>query len=49
MAKRTTWATTYDPEIIPFLDAAVPSAFARDSKSGKFVEVDAPPDPVPDR
>jgi hypothetical protein len=32
----------YDPEIIPFLDAAVPSAFARDGETGKFVEVEAP-------
>jgi hypothetical protein len=27
----------YDPEIIPFLDAPFNSAFARDSKTGKFV------------
>ena len=32
----------YDPEIIPFLDAEVPSAFARDAETGKLVEVEAP-------
>jgi hypothetical protein len=32
----------YDPEIIPFLDAPVPSAFARDGDTGELVEVDAP-------
>lgn len=38
----------YDPEIIPFLDAAVPSAFARDPETGKFVEVEAPSGDEPD-
>jgi hypothetical protein len=28
----------YDPEIIPFLEAPVGSAFERDAGSGKFVE-----------
>jgi hypothetical protein len=32
----------YDPEIVPFLDAPVPSAFARDDETGELVEVDAP-------
>jgi hypothetical protein len=32
----------YDPEIIPFLDAPLPSAFARDSDTGTFSEVEAP-------
>jgi hypothetical protein len=30
----------YDPEIIPFLDAPVGSAFERDPASGRFVAVD---------
>lgn len=38
----------YDPEIIPFLDAPVPSAFARDGDTGKLVEVDAPSGEEPD-
>jgi hypothetical protein len=29
----------YDPEIIPFLDAPIGSAFERDTHTGKFVEV----------
>jgi hypothetical protein len=28
----------YDPEIIPLLDSAFGSAFARDARSGRFVE-----------
>jgi hypothetical protein len=38
----------YDPEIIPLLDAAVPSAFARDPETGKLVEVEAPSGEEPD-
>ena len=38
----------YDPEIIPFLDAPIPSAFARDSETGEFVEVEAPSGEEPD-
>lgn len=38
----------YDPEIIPFLDADVPSAFARDAETGKLVEVEAPTGEDPD-
>jgi hypothetical protein len=30
----------YDPEIIPFLDAPLGSAFERDRRSGKFVKVE---------
>lgn len=30
----------YDPDIIPFLDSPVGSAFERESGSGKFVEVE---------
>lgn len=29
----------YDPDIIPFLDAPVGSAFERESGTGRFVEV----------
>lgn len=37
--------SNYDPEIIPFLDAAIGSAFERDSRSGRFVETEYdPPD-----
>jgi hypothetical protein len=32
----------YDPEIVPFLDAPIGSAFERESESGRFVEVDPP-------
>ncbi len=28
----------YDPDVIPFLDAPPPVAFARDPKTGRFVE-----------
>lgn len=38
----------YDPEIIPFLDAAAPSAFARDDETGQLVEVEAPSGEEPD-
>ena len=34
----------YDRDVIPFLDAPVGSAFARDRRSGKFVEVEDEPD-----
>jgi hypothetical protein len=30
----------YDPDIIPLLDAPVNTAYQRDSKTGKFVEVE---------
>ncbi len=30
----------YDPEIIPFLDAPIGSAFERDEDSNEFVEID---------
>jgi hypothetical protein len=33
----------YDPEIIPFLDAPIGSAFERDPQSGRFVSVAFPP------
>jgi hypothetical protein len=33
----------YDPDIIPLLDAAAGSAFARDPVSGKFIRTEAPP------
>jgi len=33
----------YDPEIIPFLDAPIGSAFERDGETGRFVEVDFRP------
>jgi hypothetical protein len=32
----------YDREIIPFLDAPAPVAFARDGETGAFAEVEAP-------
>jgi hypothetical protein len=32
--------SNYDPQIIPLLDAPIGSAFERNPKSGKFVEVD---------
>jgi hypothetical protein len=34
----------YDPEVIPFLDAPFGSAFAREHRSGKFVDVDLEPE-----
>jgi hypothetical protein len=35
----------YDPEIVPFLDAPYPIAFARDER-GRFVEVEPPEEPA---
>ena len=32
----------YDPEIVPYLDAPIGSAFERESDSGQFVEVEPP-------
>lgn len=32
----------YDPEIVPYLDAPIGSAFERESGSGQFVEVEPP-------
>jgi hypothetical protein len=35
----------YDPDVIPFLNAPIGSAFKRDPESGDFIEVDfQPPD-----
>jgi len=33
----------YDPEIIPFLDAPIGSAFERDPQSGRFGPATSPP------
>ncbi len=33
----------YDPDVIPFLDAPIGSAFERDRNTGEFVEVDFTP------
>jgi hypothetical protein len=32
----------YDPEIIPYLNAPVGTAFERDRESGKFVKIEGP-------
>jgi len=34
----------YDRDVIPFLDAAVGSAFSRDPGSGRFVSAEPPPE-----
>jgi hypothetical protein len=34
----------YDPEIVPFLESAIGSAFERDPKSGRFRAVEFTPD-----
>lgn len=34
----------YDPDVIPFLEAAVGSAFERDPESGQFLATEFSPD-----